>query len=108
MNAAMEDGDEIVYAEFLQFLGIWMQISTTVGFQRRDFWSSSSTNSSDRDTPLKFNAIMPKHRFEAILSSLKYTQAPPPPRHQDRFWEVREMLWSWNENMDEEFAASCG
>ena len=104
-SEALGDGEALGYAEFLQFLGIWMHISTTVGFQRRDFWSSSSSNSSDRDTPFKFNAVMPKHRFEAILSALTYTQAPPP-NHQDRFWEVREMLRAWNENMDEEFVAS--
>ena len=104
-NESMNDSEnELDYPEFLQFLGIWMKICTTVGFERRDFWSSHA-NLSGRDTPFKFNAVMSKHRFEAILSSLTYTKETPP-RYQDRFWEVREMLKSWNENMDNEFVAS--
>ena len=104
-NEAMGDEEEeLTYSEFLQFIGIWMKISTTVGFQRRDFWSTSS-NTSTRDTPFKFNAIISKHRFESILASLTYTQAPPP-TYKDRFFEVRDMLRAWNENMDEEFVAS--
>ena len=95
---------ELDYAEFLRFVGIWMQMCTTVGFERRDFWASS-TNTSDRDTPFKFNSVMSKHRFEAILANLAYTQVDPP-SYQDRFWEVREMIKAWNENMDDEFIAS--
>ena len=97
------DGEEMDYSEFLSFIGAWMKISTTVGFQRRDFWSTPLRNG--RDTPFKLNEVMSRNRFEAILGALQFTDTPPP-RHKDRFWEVRKMLDAWNLNMDEEFVAS--
>ena len=46
-NASLDDSEkDLDYSELLQFLGIWMKMCTTVGFERRDFWSTH-TNTSD-------------------------------------------------------------
>ena len=37
-------------------------------------------------------------RFESILKALTLTKETAPP-YKDSFWEVREMLQSWNELM---------
>ena len=34
----MEMG-KLYYGEFLQFIGIWLKISTQVGFHCREFWT---------------------------------------------------------------------
>ena len=47
---------------------------------------------------------MSKHRFESILQLLAYTSHIP--AHQDRFWEVCEMLDEFNNNMSNEFLPS--
>ena len=93
--------EHVSYGELLQFIGIWSYICTTVGFERREFWSIG--NSKKRDTPMKFNVIMPRRRFEDILTSLTFTADALPP-FQDKFWEVRSLIEAWNFNMEENFS----
>ena len=88
----------ISYGELLQFLSIWLHISTTVGFKRREFWSIG--NKKYRDTPMKFNTIMSRNRFENILTSPTFTADVSPP-FKDKFWEVRSVIEAWNLNMEE-------
>jgi len=45
---------------------------------------------------------MSRNRFNAILAALNYTN-PTPPTFKDRFWEVRNLLTAWNNNMNENF-----
>jgi hypothetical protein len=94
---------ELKYGEFLQFLGIWLHICTTVGHEQWDFWSKIKVEG--RDTPFKFNDIMSKYRFESILNALKYTKHEPSAL-KDFFWEVQKMIDAWNRNMEDEFSAS--
>ena len=48
---------------------------------------------------------MSRKRFEAILKALGIT-ARQPPSFRDPFWEVREVLETWNSNMMEQFTPS--
>eukprot|EP00986_Skeletonema_menzelii_P014601 scaffold9796_cov108-Skeletonema_menzelii.AAC.1 len=41
---------------------------------------------------------MSKYRFDCITRELRFTSAAAP-SYRDRFWEVREMITAWNENM---------
>ena len=43
---------------------------------------------------------MSRRRFETILGAMQFTNAEP------SFWEVRQMLEAWNDNMKEQFVAS--
>ena len=45
---------------------------------------------------------MSRNRFEQILQALSYTLKDPP-TYLDRFWEVRDMIDSWNRNMQTVF-----
>ena len=101
MNKQMKRS--VLYGEWLRFIGIWLEIATTVGFERRKFWREGDESGS-RMPPYSYNDIMSRDRFESILSNLAYT-GKDPPRYKDRFWEVREMLAAWNANMANEFWA---
>ena len=41
---------------------------------------------------------MSRRRFETILNALSFTNKDPP-LFIDKFWQVRDMLFAWNENM---------
>jgi hypothetical protein len=92
-------GKDVTYGEFLQFIGLWLMMATIQGFQRRDFWSVCLVNMF-ATAPYRFNDIMPRGRFEDILSSLSYTNRGAP-AYSDPFWEVRQLIESWNSNMSE-------
>lgn len=103
INASVQ-GHDVEYWEFLVFLGIWFTMALVQGFQRRDFWSTSPiTGSPESDgAPYRFNAYMARGRFESILESLMYT-TDEPPEYVDKFWEVRQLLQEWNDNMEQNF-----
>lgn len=92
----------VEYGEFLQYIGITLKICTTAGHSTRDFWKLDYSGT--RETPFRFNDIMSRDRFEEITQNLTYTNKEPPP-YKDRFWEIRDIIQAWNENMAEQFQA---
>ena len=48
------------------------------------------------------NQWMSRNRFEAILRALSFTNKNPP-TYRDRFWQIRDLIKEWNENMSEVF-----
>jgi hypothetical protein len=48
---------------------------------------------------------MSRTRFKTILSALRFTDKAPP-RQKDGFWEIRQLIDAWNENMDVNFRSS--
>lgn len=97
-------GKQLTFGEFLQFLGLWLYMSTLSGFRRSDYWSSKPV-SMRMGAPYRFNEFMALKRFEAILIALAYTDEAPP-LYQDRFWEVRQVITAWNKNMSDIFTPS--
>jgi len=91
------------YGEFLRWLGIWFLISTIQGPQRREFWSTANVSAFDA-APFRCSEYMSRYRFENILQALSFTDRDPP-TFQDRFWEVRDMIKAWVDNMKENFVA---
>lgn len=57
-----------------------------------------------RETPFRFNDIMSRDRFEEITQNLMYTNKEPP-LYKDQFWEIRDIVQAWNDNMAEQFQA---
>ena len=96
--------NKLTLGEFLRWIGICFFLSTLSGFNRRSFWSSKDV-SREEGAPYRFNDWMTRSRFEEILSSIQYTDKEPP-TYRDRFWEVRQMLKSWNDNMIQNFNPS--
>ena len=92
---------DVTYGELLMVFGMWLKVATTAGFQMRQFWSTPKLKG-ERDTPFKFNHLMSKHRFEDIVRNIKLTNADPP-ENIDRFWEVRDFIGAWNQNMTDNF-----
>ncbi len=102
MNDELEE--KVSYGEFLKWLGLWFVMATTHFDARRDFWSTQPIKMLV-GAPYRFNDIMSRNRFEAILSALQFTDQAPP-AYRDRFWEVRQMIDEWNKNMVEKFSPS--
>jgi len=91
--------------EFLRFLGLWFLMSTISGsFDRREYWSSipPDITGASGGAPYRFNRFMSKNRFEAILKALRYTDEKPP-TYEDKFFQVRQLIKLWNQNMKERF-----
>lgn len=92
------------YCEFLTWLGLWLLMSTLQGPTRRDYWSNTRVNIFC-GAPFRLGEFMSRNRFEAILSAIRYTSSPAP-GHKDKFWEVRDLLKAFNENMAKVFVPS--
>ena len=98
------NGEKLTFGEFLRWIGIWFFLSTLSGFSRSDFWSSKEIRN-DCGAPYRVNCWMSGRRFNDILVALKYTKLQPPP-YKDKFWEVRELLRAWKDNMTKIFSPS--
>ena len=90
--------------EFMRWIGIWLLLSTLSGYRRSDFWSMKPIELYE-GAPYRLNDLMTLARFESILKALTLTKETAPP-YKDRFWEVREMIQSWNEHMQKKFVPS--
>ena len=102
MNQSMNN--PVSYGEFLCWIGLWILMSTVDGSDRRSFWSSKDINMFD-GAPFRLTHYMSRNRFEEILSAISYTNKCPP-QMLDKFWEIRELIDAWNDNMEEEFLPS--
>jgi len=102
-NKAIQ-GPPVTFGEFLQFIGIWLYMATTAGFNRAEWFSGKKIDRWD-GAPCRFNDIMSGRRFDAIIAALRFTAIPFPP-FQDKFHEVRELIRAWNDNMTETFSPS--
>ena len=63
---------------------------------RRSAPRTTNTPDNDKDEEnnipsFTFNRYMPRRRFVAITSALRFTSSIPP-TYRDKFWEVREMI----------------
>ena len=102
------EGEKLSYGEFLQWIGVWILISTVDGTDCHWFWSTKEVDPF-KGAPFCVTFFISHRRFENILINLGYTKNAPPP-FRDRFLEVREMLSLWNKNMGTQFSsvANCG
>ena len=101
-NENIEDENgEVTFGELLRFIGIWFFLATTSGFPRRDFFSSHPI-SVKFGAPYRVNMYMSRKRFESILFSLSFTMSSPP-SYLDRFWQIRDLINAWNQNMQNHF-----
>ncbi len=100
--------------KMLRYIGMWLLISCYMK-PPKYFWSHAmrtTTIAEDdledklNDTPLfTFNRYMLWRCFLAITLALRFTSANPP-TFSDKFWEVRDLILSWNNHMQAVFIAS--
>ena len=83
---------------------MWVLMSTVDGSDRCSFWAAREIDIY-YGAPFRLTNIMSRTRFEAILSAITYTNHNPP-AFVDRFWEVRQLVDCWNENMNKNFSPS--
>ena len=95
---------DLSYGEFLRWIGVWLLMSTLHGPDRAAFWSLTDINRF-HGAPWRLGDLMSRKRFDAILRSIFYTDQEKP-AYRDKFWEVRQMIVAWNDNMAEQFTPS--
>ena len=95
---------DLSYGEFLRWIGVWLLMSTLHGPDRGAFWSLTDINRF-HGAPWRLGDLMSRKRFDAILRSIFYTDQEKP-AYRDKFWEVRQMIVAWNDNMAEQFTPS--
>ena len=81
-----------------------MLMATTFFENKRDFWSKKPVSKCE-GVPFRVTE-MSGYRIRAITKAMAHTNAKPPNRYQDRFWEVRQLLAAWNENISNNFICS--
>ena len=94
-------GDRVTYGEFLRWLGIWFLICTVIGPSRESFFLNQPCDEFS-EAPFRVSHYMSRRRFDKILNAIRYPKSGPPP-YKDRFWEVRDMIKAWNDNMASSF-----
>jgi hypothetical protein len=79
MNKILVEGNAVGgatnYEEFLAFLGIILRMSSSVGIDRSKYWSKPDNKDKLKT---KFNPIMSRKRFDALLNASSFTDKEPP------------------------------
>ena len=89
-NMGLSGQDELMFGEFLRFLGLWLLMSMIIGPQQHEFWVSYPIEAF-RGAPPRLGCWMSRKWFDTILGGLMYTDKDPP-GCVDKFWEVHQML----------------
>ena len=97
--------DLVTYGEFVQWIGLWIMVSTVAGTDHQSPWSTCDLDIFQGCFFMLSN-YMTQTRFENILNNLTYTNMDPH-EYKDRFWQVCNMLDCWNKNMAIMFLPSC-
>ena len=50
---------------------------------------------------------MSRNRFEEINQHLVLRSDDPPIHYQDKFWEICNLIFEWNKNMEVNFSLCC-
>ena len=95
MNKSLKTS--VSYGALLSWIGLWILMSTADGSDRHSFWSTKDPNMYE-GAPFRLTSLMSRNHFEEILGSISYTSNNPP-ELLDKFWEVRQLIGEWNENM---------
>jgi Transposase IS4 len=90
------------YGEFLKWLGVWFLMATIQGPSRHDYWRNAKIDMFS-GAPYRFNHLIKRSRFDSILSALTLTDNTPP-LYVDRFFQVRQLIAAWNDNMFANFS----
>ncbi len=105
-DAIVEIGGEALYCgEFLQYIGIWSLLVTSVGWNCVDHWSTSPHSQQEHLCPYTFLPLMRRKHLEEITWKLQFTFSDCP-EFCDIFWEVHEMIDAWNKNIELHFILS--
>ena len=88
------------------YLGCHFFMASFEGVSDRRQWWSSKAISIAGGAPFRLTEYMSLRRFNAITSSIRYTDHPPPSAFVDRFHEVRQMINAFNDHYEENYILS--
>jgi hypothetical protein len=104
-NERLKDvGRQLSLGELLRWIGLWFYMSTFKGYSRSDFFSSKPIDDFD-GAPVRLNQWMSRNRFQQILNALFFTDRDVP-AYVDKFFYIRQLIESWNQNMNDKFLPS--
>ena len=92
--------------EFYVWLGCLFFMACYEGVPDRDLWWSTKNIDMFDGAPFRLNAYMTKKRFKEITASIQYTDQDAPLLFVDRFHEVRQMIYAFNQHYEQEYTPS--
>lgn len=96
--------EEMKEGEFYGWLGLWFIIQLNPGYSTKDFFSLK--NRTVFWNPPYLGGYMSGKRFLKITECIRFQKREESPRYRDKFFYVREMINSFNDNMTFAFSAS--
>ena len=101
---------QTTYGELLRYIGMMLLMSCYMKspdyFWRASARAGDCSEDEENDVPsFTFNRYMSRRRYLAITAALRFTTKPPP-SFRDKFWQIREMIASWNEHMQAVFVSA--
>ena len=79
-------GSPLSIGEFLSFIGLWLFVTSHIGYNRRDVFADNSIDIFG-SAPIRLNVYMAVHRFKNTISALSFTDITIP-YLKDKFFEV--------------------
>ncbi len=90
---------KIEYRELLQWIGMWLLMSTSCGYIQNDYWLHGlNSKLKSWKVPYDFNNYMSKRRPDKKLKFISFTTYQPP-NYLDKIWQARQMIDEWNRNV---------
>ncbi len=68
-------GEALYHSKFLQYIGIWLLLGTSVGWTHADHWNTSPHSQQEHPYLYKLSPLMRRKRFEEITRELKFTSS---------------------------------
>ena len=102
-----ENSLPLTLGELMRYIGMRLLMSTLQGWSMEEYWYYDPVPRPQEEGPCPYNfkEYMHKRRFFAITKCLTFTDAIPP-AYRDKFWQVRQMIRAWNENMANHFVVA--
>ena len=107
MRSISPNCGKLLLGEFLRYLGIRLLMATCIGWAKDNFWSlTTDAYEQERNAcPYNLKAFMSRRRFDLITRYLTYTDVVAP-SYRDKYWQIRQMLQAFNDNMARIFTSS--
>ena len=96
------EGSSVSWGEILTYFGLWLLMSSVVtGGNTHVYWDNLYPSNFKSD-PFRLHIFISFTSFDAITKALSFTDHTPH-LYRDTFWEVRQMIHTWNWHMPDIF-----
>jgi hypothetical protein len=103
----MANSPPLRLGELMRFIGMRLLMLTLQGWTTDKYWYYDPIPKPQEDGPCPYNfmLVMARRQFYSITKCLVFSDVPPP-SYCDKFWQVRQMIKAWNENIANIFVAA--